>query len=249
VRPRRLRSKGRVPLAHLARFRQGAYRFFSALLLYPEVARFKAGLEAALELDLEARHQAGFAFFNRWQPLLTALVAVGVQDLHRMQQEYNEVFVAEPGGIPCHPSESIYLEQQEHTTGRIVAQLEQEYAAAGLSLSPDLGMMPDHAAVELEFMSFLCSQEAEAWDKKRVKDGILTLYRQAAFLDRHLARWIFNWARQITLAKGQGICSVSAETVQAFISHDQDLIRTLLHRLDTIRETAHLGAVDTVKKP
>jgi TorA maturation chaperone TorD len=249
VRPRWLRSKGSVPLAHLARFRQGAYRFFSTLLLYPEVERFRAGLEAALELDFEAKHQANFAFFNRWQPLVTVLVGVGVRDLHRMQQEYSEVFVAKLGGIPYHPSESIYLEQQGHTAGWIMAQLEQEYATAGLSLSPDLHVMPDHAAVELEFISFLCSQEAEAWDKKKVKDGIQTLERQAAFLDRHLARWMPNWARQVALARGQGIYSVSAETAQAFISHDQDLISTLVRRLVTMPETAHLGAVDTVRNP
>jgi TorA maturation chaperone TorD len=239
VRPRTLHSKGRVPLAHLTRFRQGAYRFFSTLLLYPEVERFKASLEAALELDLEARHQASFAFFDRWQPLVTVLVDAGVRDLHRMQQEYCKVFVAKPGGTPCHPSESIYLEQQGHSVGWIMAQLEHEYATAGLSLSPDLQVMPDHAAVELEFMSFLCGKEADAWDRKKAKDGVQTLERQAVFLDRHLARWTPDWARQIALVKGQGIYSVLAETAQAFVSHDQDLISTLLPRLVTMHETAH----------
>jgi TorA maturation chaperone TorD len=249
VKRRWLHSKSSVPLTHLARFRQGAYRFFKTLLLYPEVERFKAGLEAALELDFEVKHQAGFAFFDRWQPLVSVLESVGVTDLHRMQQEYSEVFVAKPGGIPCHPSESIYLEQQGHTAGWIMARLEQEYATAGLGLSPDLHLTPDHAAVELEFMSFLCSQEAEAWDKDKLKDGVQTLERQAAFLDRHLARWIPKWARQVALARGRGIYSVLAETAQAFISHDQDLISTLLHRLVTMPETAHLVAVDTARKP
>ena len=246
-RTRRLRSNSSLPLVHLPRFRQGAYRFFSAILLYPEVERLKAALEAAMELDFESKHQAGFAFFDRWQPLVSVLTSAGMRDLRRMQQEYSEVFVAKRGGIPCYPSESVYLGQQGHTAGVILARLEQEYAAAGLSLSPNLHVMPDHAAVEMEFMSFLCGQEAEAWDRTRVKDGIQMLERQAAFLDRHLASWISNWARQVTLAGGKGIYSLTAESAHAFIIHDQDLISTLMQRLVSMPETVHPEAVDTAR--
>jgi len=247
VRPLRLRSKGSVPLAHLARFRQGAYRFFSTLLLYPEVQRFKAGLETALELDFEAKHQAGFALFDRWEPLVAVLESVGVTNLHRIQQEYSEVFVGKPGGILCQPSESIYLQQRGHAAGWIIAQLEQEYATAGLSISPDLHVMPDHAAVELEFMFFLCRQEAEAWDNKKVENGVQELERQGAFLDKHLARWIPTWARQVALGGGQRIYSVLAETAQSFISHDQDLISTLASAVDAVQSRARQQAGSTLE--
>jgi TorA maturation chaperone TorD len=248
VTPQQRLSDGSVPLAHLARFRQEAYQFFSALLSYPEVELFKAALEAALRLGFEVKRNSNFAFFDRWQPLVAALADVAAKDLHKIQQEYSEIFVAGPGIMPCHPLESVYVDQQEHAAAWTIAQLEKEYASAGLIFSPDIHVMSDHATVELEFMSFLCSQEAETWDRKRVKDGIEMLERQAAFLDRHLARWIPNWARRVALARGEGFYSVTAETAHAFISHDQDLIKTLIPRLMTIPEMPRSEAVDTERK-
>ncbi len=153
-------------------------------------------------------------------------------------------------GTPCLPYESVYVDPGRQAAGWIVALLEREYAAAGLALAPSLKDLPDHVAVELEFMAFLCAQEADAWNREAVREGIQALERQAAFLDKHLARWLPEWARQVARANGEGIYPVVTETVRAFTSHDQDLISTLSDRLVRMPEAVQAGAAGkvTVKK-
>lgn len=250
--PPQLRRKGGFPVAHLSRFRQGAYRLFGGLLLYPEGQRFKTTLEAARQIYLWSQHQDDLALFDRWQPLFTALMGADVTGSQRIQEEYLKLFVANPGGIPCPPYESAYLDQQRHAAGWIVAQLDQEYAVAGLCLSPGLHEMPDHAAVELEFMSFMCGQEADAWGREAVKEGVQALERQADFLDRHLTRWFPAWAQQVATADGEGIYSVVTATAQAFISHDQDLISLLLDKFRSMPPATQgeaVGKVGAKKRP
>ncbi len=63
-----------------------------------------------------------------------------------------------------------------------------------------------------------------------MNQAVQALELQAAFLERHLNRWFPQWARQVATAGGEGIYSVVAETAQAFISHDQDLIKIHLEK-------------------
>ncbi len=156
------------------------------------------------------------------------------------------MFMHSPERAPCLPYESVYLDPGGQAAGWIVALLEREYAVAGLALSPSLKDLPDHVAVELEFMAFLCGQEADAWNNGAVEDSVQFLEHQATFLDRHLSRWFPEWARQVTTADSKGIYSVVAETAWAFISHDQDLISSLLDKFRRMLETAQARATSSV---
>ncbi len=90
-------------------------------------------------------------------------------------------------------------------------------------------------------MAFLCGQEVDAWNSEAIEDSVLILERQAAFLDRHLTRWFPEWARQVATADGEGIYSVVSETARAFISHDRDLVGSLLDRFRRIPEATQPG--------
>ena len=216
-------------LEDLASLRQLAYRLFSSALLYPEEGRLNAVAAAAVEMRQQSHSTARFAFFPQWKRLLTALA-----DLkgHRiLGEEYMRVFQHSPGGTPCLPYESVYVDPGRQAAGWVMVLLQQEYAAAGLAVSPAMNEPPDHVAVELEFMAFLCGQEAEAWGREAMTDSARALERQAAFLRRHLGLWFPELAQRVATADGQGLYSVVAETAKAFISHDQDLIAVLLDRL------------------
>jgi TorA maturation chaperone TorD len=204
------------------------------MLLYPDEERLKRATTAATLLQEQNSILVRFAFFPQWQRLFTVLTAL--PDHRTLEEEYVQVFLHHPERAPCPPYESMYVNPGGQAAGWVIVSVEREYAAAGLTLSPFLKELPDHAAVELEFMSFLCSQEADAWSRKAVNKGIQALERQAAFLEQHLIRWFPVWAKGVAAIGGEGIYTVVAETARAFLSHDQDLINLLLERLRPIPE-------------
>ncbi|MFQ5996655.1 MAG: molecular chaperone [Dehalococcoidales bacterium] len=237
-------------LEDLARWRQLVYRLFSSTLLYPDEGRLKTITAVTASLHKQSDSAVRFSFFPQWQRLLTSLA--DLPNHHTLEEKYVRVFMHSPEGAPCLPYESVYVDPGGQAAGWIVAMLEREYAAAGLAISPSLKDLPDHVAVELEFMASLCRQEADAWNRKVLKEGVQTLECQANFLDRHLSRWLPEWARQVTIADGEGIYSVVAETARAFISHDQDLIDSLLDQFQRMPEAAQArgdGRVALEKQP
>jgi TorA maturation chaperone TorD len=112
----------------------------------------------------------------------------------------------------------------------VAARLAREYADAGLDVSPSLNEPSDHAAVELEFMAFLCDTEARAWEEQAVEEGIQSLARQRLFLTEHLDQWFPAFARRILRVDRGRFYTVVAEAAQAFTHHDGDLLDLLLHQ-------------------
>lgn len=234
-RPRGRKPRGlgqrRMSLAHLARFREATYRLFSHVFLYPDEARRTAVGAAADELWEERAALARFAFFRQWSAAIRFLNDLGGRGLSDIQTVYVSMFAANSAGIPCPPYESVYREPAGRPTGWLLAQVEGEYAAAGFALSPTLGELPDHVAVEMEFMALLCGREAQAWEERMPSQGIQAVRRQKAFLDSHLALWFPEFARQVAAADSGGAYAVVGEGAAAFISYDGDLLDALLETL------------------
>lgn len=221
-------EKPSYSLAETSRFRQGVYRLLAGLLLYPVEGRLSAALEGAREIDRLSNYLPAPRPYSGWALLLGALESVVETDILGIQNEYVRLFVAGSGGIPCSPYESVYAERQEYAAGRSMAELEREYAAAGLVLSSGLSEMPDHVAVEMEFMSFLCRQAAEAWEKEDDAEAVKLLAWQASFLKRHLARWLPDWVRKVAESDCEGTYSVFAVTARAFVDLDRQIITRVL---------------------
>ena len=222
-------------LAELARLRQGCYRFSGALFVYPDKERLANLVAAAGELQEGSEPLAVFPFFGPWQRLLTTLQGLAEGEKAEVEEEYVRLFLVNPEAPPY---ESFYRDPQRQVTGWITAQLEREYSERGLALSPSFQEPSDHAAVELEFMAFLCSLEAQAWERNALKEGFQVLERQRAFLGQHLDRWFSAFVRQVAVAEQEGLYTVIAEAAHAFIHHDQDLVALLLERLRAARDVS-----------
>jgi TorA maturation chaperone TorD len=212
-----------VRLAELARFRQAAYKLFGAVLLYPAEERLTTLIVVARELEPQSAPFAGLAFFPQWTRFLTSLVHRGEPGTSDLEQAYLDLFVVNQK-VPLYESGFLTPDNPALT----MAALDGEYRAAGLSVAESFKEPPDHAAVELEFMSFLCGKEAEAWTAESVKDVVRHLKAEARFLDRQLSRWFPAFTEQVARHAGESLYTSVTRAAHAFIGHDQGLLAALI---------------------
>jgi TorA maturation chaperone TorD len=206
-----------------------AYRLFGSLFLYPGGDRL-ATLQAAAGVLLDKhRQQPTFDFAESWQRLLEVTARLDGISRVTIEEEYVRLFLVNPKAPPY---ESVYTDPDGHARGLIAVQLAREYAHAGLAMAPSLKEPPDHIAVELEFISFLCEREAWGWEKDICEDVIRALERQRAFLSQHLGRWFTTFAQRITEAAPEKLYGVVAEALEAFIRHDLEQLPDTLIQLD-----------------
>lgn len=209
-----------APLAEMARLRQVIYRFLGGLLLYPEEPRWTTLGEVARELLAHSEPLANFPSFPLWQRLLAWMANLEERPpLARLQPQFIRLFQVSLDGPVCHPYESCYLDPERRLSGWVAIGLAQEYATEGLALSPTFRDMPDHVAVEMEFMAFLCSREAEAWEKGAEQEARQILRREHAFLNAHLGRWFPLFARRVVATDPDGFYATVVAAADAFIQH------------------------------
>lgn len=239
-----------MSLVEMARLRQVAYRLFGTMLLSPNEERLRTVAAVASELDRHSEAMVSFPVYPQWKRVLGSLSALDSEQVRGLEEEYVRLFMHHPEHTPCLPYESVYVDPGGQAVGQVITLVEREYAAAGLSLSPSLKDLPDHAAVELEFMAFLCAQEADAWERESLTEGVQALERQASFLERHLVRWFPRWAGEVETLAGEGIYYLVAAAAGAFVGQDGDLLKVLLQMLRRLpgaapgpaaEESVHLG--------
>jgi TorA maturation chaperone TorD len=76
---------------------------------------------------------------------------------NELRVDYAALFVGPFELLAC-PYGSVYLEKEYRLFGRTTEQVERLYHQAGLQTEPDAGFIPDHIAVELEFLHYLLSR-------------------------------------------------------------------------------------------
>lgn len=217
---------GGAKLAELTRLRQGAYRFLAALLLYPEWESFLVLPVAARELRRSSLPVSRMAFYSSWESLLREATGLLPSQLPRIQESYQTLFVGNTSQGPIPLCESAYIDPRVAPPGWVIAQVEKQYTSAGLTLLPR-AEAPDHAAVELEFLSFLCGREAEGWEQGQQAQALESLKRQETFLEQHTGRWLSYLAQAVGGRDAQGLYGRVTEASWALAAHDADFVRAL----------------------
>jgi len=115
-----------------------------------------------------------------------------------LRVEYNRLFVG-PGRLPCPPYESVYrkdraADEMGTLMGPSALDVKSRYAEAGLEISKSFKDYPDHVAVELEFMNFLCSKEAATTDDVEKED---LRRKQREFLEKHIRKWAGEFSDRV----------------------------------------------------
>lgn len=224
-------SASTLELIDLARFRQGACRLLAAWLLYPDRAVVEVGPSAAGLLREYDEIAINLTYWDSWDRLLRALEQIDVAEFPSLERCYMRLFGESRAHQPISLCETGYVATPDgvaQITGDVAAQ----YVASGLAVSAE--HVPDHAAVELEYLSFLC--DAEAVSRQRAigtkewsgeANGVLG--RQHSFLKQHPCRWMPGMGRQAAKRDG-GIYAQICSTAGALVVGDLDLVTILLSR-------------------
>jgi TorA maturation chaperone TorD/Pyruvate/2-oxoacid:ferredoxin oxidoreductase delta subunit len=158
---------------------------------------------------------------HTWRMALTSTQRTE-SPLDELARIYDRLFV---GPLPplVHPYESVYRTLEGRLMGEVTMQVIQSYAEAGVALADGFRDLPDHVAVELEFMAYLAGEEAAARAGGDEALVVTHLLRQVAFLRDHLTRWIPHFCHRVTEADPDGYYGQAAVTLAAFIVYDLDL--------------------------
>ena len=71
------------------------------------------------------------------------------------------------------------------------------YGEAGVELAAGIKEPPDHIGIELGYLSYLCSREADAWRRQDVDSALKFLNMEEQFLRDHIETWVPNFCQKI----------------------------------------------------
>jgi TorA maturation chaperone TorD len=207
-------------LVNEAWMRFAFYRFFASLHLYPDRDRLASLQNAALQLQGDG----SLSLSTQFSALNEFIGGLHAGSIDQVEEEYVGLFTVNPFAPPY---ESYYQDPEGFVRSWVIIQLENEYAGAGLNISRTFKEPADHVAIELEFMAFLCSQEAKGREIGNENNIRSSLDRQNRFLGSHLGKWYSRFAHAVNEAPTDGLYNHTVEATNAFLSSEKSRVRAV----------------------
>ena len=120
----------------------------------------------------------------------------GAKELEKLKIDFARLF-AGPYSLLAPPYGSVYLEGERQIMGDSTLDVQNRYRKEGVELSDSFRDVPDHIAVELEFMYFLIFKEIEALASSDFESASDYIEQQKSFLQVHLGSWMPKFASNV----------------------------------------------------
>ncbi len=213
-----LKNTARNKEIDVALGRSYLYRWLSRAFRYPD-ADLLASLEEPALASLEATlEQLTEGLGDTLHPVLDTLRATTADlDLAQLQSDHRRVF-GHIESSPCPPYETRYGSRHLFQQTQQLSDIAGFYRAFGLDLSDGANERPDHLAIELEFLHFLCFKEAYALEHHGLEQVELCRDAEAKFLKEHLLPWAPSFAKRLQGAAGGGFYKQLGTLMAAFLS-------------------------------
>ena len=164
------------------------------------------------------RERAGIGGSIAYGGELDRLIAEFVDiDLDVLKREYSGLFEVGNDGPPVPIREDLQTGQRAGTREDIV----RFYSFFKYKLAEDHAWAPDHVSVELEFMHFLCYQEATA-DSGATGDAQSYQFAQLDFSQRHLVSWIPRLAEIVAKNAPDSLYARVLASTSGFVRRDHE---------------------------
>ncbi len=201
----------------LERARSDCYRFLSALFCRPQKDLFlEENLLGNLAEALKKACPTAVTYASAMEE------SIGNYSNEKLMVEYAGLFIG-PFGVKAPPYGSVYLDGERRVMGDSTMAVIQMYLEEGLSGSDDFSDLPDHIAVELEFMSFLIYKEIEAVENSNFRAAIRMEKRQESFLKNFLRKWVPPFCRKIREGTDNGFYNALAECTSVYVENSSPM--------------------------
>lgn len=193
--------------------REDVYRLLSACFYPPSKELFEESCCATLAALLApvAADAAQYA--------ADANLAAGNNSLEALAVEHARLFIG-PFQLIAPPYGSIYLDDAKTVMGDSTARVGAFYHNCGLTLAEDFHELPDHFAVELEFISFLAFKQREAEASGDTGEAARIVSLQREFLGRFLMPWLEPFTSAVISDGEAPFYQAIARCTAAFINAD-----------------------------
>ncbi len=145
-----------------------------------------------------------------------------------LSKEHLRLFVG-PGKVPCPPYESVYRQdrpimEKGLVMGPSAADVRHKYAEAGLVLPKNFSDLPDHIAVEMEFMHFLCAEELKSIQQGNPQESARRRKMEQEFLKEHLENWVDRFADCVLKSTNSSFYRAAAGLLESFLKNESDYL-------------------------
>lgn len=194
--------------------RASAYRLLSACFYQPETAFLEEDVFgqlrdalAILDDDLGAKADQLDQAFRR-------------ADLDELLLDYSRLFLG-PFNILATPYGSVYLDGEKVVMGDSTLNALACYRKGAFDLAEDFREVPDHVAVELEFLYLLTFRENEALAQSDSAAAGVAALQRAGFLKNHLGRWVAPFCERIRQGSGTDFYRLLADLTENFLLREK----------------------------
>lgn len=137
--------------------------------------------------------------------------------------EHARLFIG-PFQLVAPPYGSLYLDDAKIVMGESTGKVSAFYGSCGLHLADDFHEMPDHIAVELEFLSFLAHKERESVAAGDRGEANRFSGLQRSFLDRFLLPWLPPFTRSILEGTENPFYQAIARCTETYVTCDREFL-------------------------
>lgn len=136
-------------------------------------------------------------------------------DIDVLKREYSGLFEVGSQGPPVPIREDLHRNQPAGVREDIV----RFYEFFGYGLAEKFAWSPDHLSIELEFMHFLCYQEAEKCAAE-AGDALPFQLAQSDFSERHLVNWVSELAERVKKQQSGSLYASLLAAMSQFLVKD-----------------------------
>jgi len=158
--------------------------------------------------------------------------------------EYTRLFLGP--GKHISPHESVQLKRGSGILwGPETSAVRRAYRAAGFDLGETKTDIPDHLCVELDFLSLLAREEAQAWTDQDQDSAAKFLQLQHDFLSQHLGKWAAAFCAKVKKQAEFAFYPAFAGLLRGFLSGEK---AEIVNRLKLIGASGQPANGDPNKK-
>lgn len=196
--------------ASLEKLRGESFRLLAACFYQPRKDIFQEGLLHDLAESLKRLSASAADYAEEMVKLLQ------VHSDEELLVDYSRLFMG-PAELLAAPYGSVYLEKEGRVMGDSTMAAIDFYKSHGLVMDKDFREVPDHVAVELEFMYYLVFKEIEAIEANDMPTAATALESQETFLNNFLRPWADKFAAKVAEGAETGFYKALAGCLSALI--------------------------------